>query len=82
MFDQILSAFFFPGLLVILFARITYNRYVALILMVILIAASVKLGYTSTIWLIIIDAISMTAGFAAATVMLRRLKAKEEHMDR
>lgn len=46
--DQIISALIFPCLLVILFARITYNRYVGLLLMVILIAASAKLGYTSS----------------------------------
>ncbi|HHQ0091111.1 TPA: DUF2198 family protein, partial [Listeria monocytogenes] len=53
--DQIISALIFPCLLVILFARITYNRYVALLLMVILIVASAKLGYTNSMWLIIID---------------------------
>ncbi|HAA0192071.1 TPA_asm: DUF2198 family protein [Listeria monocytogenes] len=73
--DQIISALIFPCLLVILFARITYNRYVALLLMVILIAASAKLGYTNSMWLIIIiDAFSMTIGFVLATYMLRRLK--------
>ncbi|EAC8618332.1 TPA: CsbA family protein [Listeria monocytogenes] len=71
--DQIISALIFPCLLVILFARITYNRYVALLLMVILIAASAKLGYTNSMWLII-DAFSMTIGFVLATYMLRRLK--------
>ncbi|HAA2532209.1 TPA_asm: DUF2198 domain-containing protein [Listeria monocytogenes] len=73
--DQIISALIFPCLLVILFARITYNRYVALLLMVILIVASAKLGYTNSMWLIIIiDAFSMTIGFVLATYMLRRLK--------
>ncbi|AHI56915.1 CsbA family protein [Listeria ivanovii] len=72
--DQIISALIFPCLLMILFARITYNRYVALLLMVILIAASAKLGYTSSYWLIIVDAFSMTIGFILATYMLRRLK--------
>ncbi|MBC1482591.1 CsbA family protein [Listeria sp. FSL L7-1485] len=72
--DQIISALIFPCLLVILFARITYNRYVALLLMIILIAASAKLGYTSSYWLIVIDAFSMTIGFILATYMLNRLK--------
>ncbi|MBC6297522.1 CsbA family protein [Listeria sp. FSL L7-1517] len=72
--DQIISALIFPCLLVILFAIITYNRYVALLLMIILIAASAKLGYTSSYWLIVIDAFSMTIGFILATYMLNRLK--------
>lgn len=82
MVDQMLSAIFFPGLLVIMFARITYNRYIALLLMVILIATSVKLGYTKTYLLMILDALSMTVGFAVATIMLKRLKARGKHMDR
>ncbi len=78
MLDQILSAIFFPGVLVIIFARVTLNRFVALILMVGLIAASAKLGYTDTWWLIIIDAFSMTVGFMVATNMLKRIRGREE----
>ncbi|WP_163654960.1 DUF2198 family protein [Listeria sp. PSOL-1] len=72
--DQILSAFFFPGLLILLFARVTYNRFVALILMLGLITASAKMGYTSSFSVIIIDAFSMVIGFFLSGMMLRRLK--------
>ncbi|WP_239255238.1 CsbA family protein [Listeria ilorinensis] len=75
--DQILSALIFPALLVMLFARITYNRYVALVLMVILIAASAKLGYTHTWPVIIADAISMVVGFIFAKKMLVKRQDKD-----
>lgn len=78
MLDQIISAIIFPGLLIIILARVTLNRYVALLLMVGLIAASAKLGYTDTWWLIIIDAFSMTVGFIVATTMLNRIRSREE----
>ncbi len=78
MLDQILSAIFFPGLLVIVLARVTLNRYVALFLVVALIAASAKLGYTDTWWLIIIDAFSITIGFVFATNMLQRIRNQEK----
>ncbi|SFB21933.1 MULTISPECIES: CsbA family protein [unclassified Bacillus (in: firmicutes)] len=60
---QILSALFLPGLLVLLFTRVTYNRFIGLILTVALIAASAYKGYTNTWMLIILDAISLTGGF-------------------
>ena len=41
-----------PGLLVLLFTRVTYNRYIGLALTVGLIAASVYKGYTNTFPLI------------------------------
>lgn len=58
-----LSALFFPGFLVLLFTRVTYNRVIALILMVALIAASVYKGYTDSFLLIVIDSFSLTVGF-------------------
>lgn len=58
-----LSAFIMPGLLVLLFTRVTYNRFIGLALTVGLIAASVYKGYTNTFVLIVIDAFSLTAGF-------------------
>ncbi|GKU83341.1 CsbA family protein [Niallia sp. NCCP-28] len=58
-----LSALFFPGLLVVLFTRVTYNRVIALILTVALIAASVYKGYTDSFLLIVIDSFSLTVGF-------------------
>ena len=58
-----LSALFFPGLLVLLFTRVTYNRVIALVLTVALIAASVYKGYTDSFLLIVIDSFSLTVGF-------------------
>ncbi|WP_082686935.1 CsbA family protein [Bacillus sp. FJAT-27445] len=66
---QYLSAFFLPGLAVMLFARVTYNRVVGLALTVGLIAASVYKGYTDSWGLIIVDAFSLTAGFWAASLL-------------
>ncbi|MBC2370054.1 CsbA family protein [Listeria booriae] len=74
MWDQLISALLFPGLLVIILSRISYNRFVGLALTIILIAASARLGFTNTWYLIILDAISMTAGFILATHMLTRLR--------
>jgi general stress protein CsbA len=68
-----LSAFIMPGLLVLLFSRVTYNRYIGLALTVGLIAASVYKGYTNTFLLIVIDAFSLTAGFWLAEKMKHRV---------
>lgn len=67
-----LSALFMPGLLVLLFTRVTYNRIIGLVLTVALIAASVYKGYTHTFVLIVIDAISLTTGFWLAAKMKPR----------
>ena len=56
-----LSALFLPGLLVLLFTRVTYNRVLGLILMVALIATSAYKGYTNSFGLIVVDAFSLTA---------------------
>lgn len=74
MWDQLISALLFPGLLVIILSRISYNRFVGLALTIILIAVSARLGFTNTWYLIILDAISMTAGFILATHMLTSLR--------
>jgi general stress protein CsbA len=66
---RILSALFLPGLLVLLFSRVTYNRIIGLVLTVALIATSVYKGYTDTFYLIVIDAFSLTAGFWLAAKM-------------
>lgn len=63
---------FFPALLVILFTRITYNRFVALALAIALIAASVYAGYTSPPILYVIDAFSLTIGFWMASQMMNK----------
>jgi general stress protein CsbA len=69
---EYLSALIMPGLLVLLFTRVTYNRVIGLALTVGLIAASVYKGYTNTFLLIVIDAFSLTAGFALAAKMKQR----------
>jgi general stress protein CsbA len=67
-----LSALILPGLLVLLFTRVTYNRFIALALTVGLIAASAFKGYTNTLPLIVVDAFSLTAGFWLAAKMKER----------
>lgn len=69
---EYLSALILPGLLVLLFTRVTYNRLIGLVLTVALIAASVYKGYTNTFLLIVIDAFSLTAGFWLATKLKPR----------
>ncbi len=71
---QLILAIFAPALLVVLFTRITFNHYVALVLTVALFAASVYAGYTHRWWIYIIDAASLTAGFWYATQMTNRGK--------
>ncbi|MEI5907653.1 CsbA family protein [Bacillus spongiae] len=66
---KLLLAIFLPGLLVMFFARVTFNHVVALLLTVALIAASVYKGYTDTWLLIVVDAASLTAGFWSANRM-------------
>ncbi|WP_456273336.1 CsbA family protein [Bacillus sp. AK031] len=63
MLSKYILGIFLPGMLVVLFTRVTYNHYVGLILTVALIAASVYKGYTDTLALIVVDAASLTAGF-------------------
>ncbi|KON86340.1 hypothetical protein AF332_05570 [Sporosarcina globispora] len=69
-----LSALFLPGLLVLLFTRVSYNRVIGLVLTVGLIAASVYKGYTNSFALIVIDALSLTAGFWYAQKMKPKTK--------
>ena len=71
-----LSAFILPGIFVVLFSRVTFNRVLGLILMVALISASVYKGYTDHISLIVVDAFSLTAGFWYADRMLEKLQKK------
>ncbi|MHC0037830.1 CsbA family protein [Pseudoneobacillus sp. C159] len=68
------SALFIPGILVLLFTRVTYNRFIGLVLTVALIAASVYKGYTNTWPLMIIDAFSLTVGFWLAAKMKPKQK--------
>ena len=73
---EYLAALIMPGLLVLLFTRVTYNRLIGLALTVALIAASAYKGYTNTIPLIIVDAFSLTAGFWIAAKMKPRIMKK------
>ncbi|MER2260621.1 MAG: CsbA family protein [Psychrobacillus sp.] len=71
---QVILAIIAPTLLVVLFTRITFNRYVALLLTVALFAASVYAGYTHRWWIYILDAASLTFGFWYAGYMMERNK--------
>ncbi|MFX3673923.1 MAG: CsbA family protein [Paenisporosarcina sp.] len=77
MFTKFILALFLPGLLVVLFTRITFHHIVALILTVSLITASVYAGYTHTWGLFIADALSLTVGFWYANGMMNRGKKQE-----
>jgi general stress protein CsbA len=70
---EYISALILPGLLVLLFTRVTYNRLIGLALTVGLIAASVYKGYTNNFLLIVVDAFSLTAGFWLAAKMKPRV---------
>ncbi len=72
-----LLALFLPGVFVLLFTRVTYNRVLGLILMVALIATSAYKGYTNSFGLIVVDAFSLTAGFWYADRMKQRMKKKK-----
>ncbi|MBN8193902.1 CsbA family protein [Bacillus sp. NTK074B] len=72
--SKIILGLFLPGLLVVLFTRVTYNHYVGLVLTVALIAASVSKGYTDSWLLIVIDAASLTAGFWYSDRMMKKAK--------
>lgn len=72
LYGKMLLALFLPAFLVLLFTRITYNRYVALILAIALIAASVYAGYTSQPIIFVIDAFSLTFGFWLASKIQKK----------
>lgn len=74
---QLILAIFAPALLVVLFTRITFSHYVALVLTVALFAASVYAGYTHRWWIYIIDAASLTIGFWYSTNMKSNVKNKK-----
>jgi general stress protein CsbA len=73
-----LSALFLPGLLVLFFTRVSYNRVIGLVLTVGLIAASVYKGYTNSFALIVIDAFSLTIGFWYAQNLKPKIKPSAE----
>ncbi|AKU26342.1 CsbA family protein [Geobacillus sp. FSL K6-0789] len=69
-----LAALIIPCLLLLLFARVTYNRYIALLLTVALLVASYAKGYTDELHEIVADIASTIAGFLLAGRMLDNLK--------
>ncbi|KAF0825087.1 DUF2198 family protein [Cytobacillus firmus] len=73
-----LSALLLPGLLVLFFTRVSYNRIIGLVLTVGLIAASVYKGYTNSFALIVIDALSLTVGFWYAQKLKPKIKPSAE----
>lgn len=72
LYGKLMLALFFPALLVLLFTRITYSRYVGLLLAIALIAASVYAGYTSPPIIFVVDAFSLTLGFWLASKMQKK----------
>lgn len=70
-----------PGLLVVLFTRVTFHHVVGLVLTVALIAAAVYAGYTNTWFLYIVNAASLTIGFWYASNMYKRNKKADAHED-
>lgn len=68
-----------PGLLVVLFTRVTFHHIVGLILTVALIAAAVYAGYTNSWFLYVVNAASLTAGFWYASNMYKKRKKADIH---
>ncbi|OZS79091.1 hypothetical protein CF394_01325 [Tetzosporium hominis] len=73
---EVILAIFVPALLVILFTRVTFNRWVALAITIALFTASVIAGYTREWIHYILDAASMTVGFWYATHMTQKSKSE------
>lgn len=73
---EVILAIFVPALLVILFTRVTFNRWVALAITIALFTASIIAGYTREWIHYILDAASMTVGFWYATRMTQKSKSK------
>lgn len=62
MVTKAVFALVLPFLLVVLFARVTYNHYVAIALTAALLFASYVKGYTQTYFIIGLDVLSLIAG--------------------
>ncbi|KXH79751.1 CsbA family protein [Sporosarcina sp. HYO08] len=75
---KLLLAIFLPGLLVVLFTRVTFHHVVGLTLTLALIAASVYAGYTHNWLLYTADALSLTIGFWYAKRMVDRARQQKE----
>lgn len=73
---KMMMALILPGLLVVLFSRVTYSYIVGLLLTIALIVASVYKGYTDSYILIVIDAFSLTAGLWFSKKIIAQVKRK------
>ncbi|RAK19960.1 general stress protein CsbA [Anoxybacillus vitaminiphilus] len=69
-----IAALIVPGLLVILFTRVTYNHYVGTLLTIALLAASYFKGYTDELHEFIADIVSLTVGFLYSKKMVEKIK--------
>jgi general stress protein CsbA len=63
-----------PGLLVMLFTRVTYNHYVGTLLTIALLVASYFKGYTDELHEFIADIVSLTVGFLYSQKMVEKIK--------
>ncbi|MEK3807059.1 DUF2198 family protein [Bacillus sp. FSL H8-0547] len=63
-----------PFVILTLFARVTYNHYVAAVLTIALLAAAYTKGYMDSWILIALDAVSVIAGFMYAAKMAKRTR--------
>ncbi len=78
MIGKLIAGLIFPGMLVILFTRVTYNHTIGLLLALALISVSAYKGYTNSWPLIIIDGISLTVGYWYSRKMTGKLKQKAD----
>ncbi|MCJ7840206.1 CsbA family protein [Lederbergia sp. NSJ-179] len=72
--DKILSAIFFPAILMILFTRVTYRRSVGFVLTLALIIVSAYKGYIDGWGLIAIEAASLTVGLYITDRIVKKKK--------
>lgn len=63
-----------PFIILTLFARVSYNHYVATVLTIALLAAAYSKGYMDSWIIIVLDVISVAAGFLYAAKMARRTR--------
>ncbi|TYR80103.1 DUF2198 family protein [Priestia megaterium] len=74
MATKTIVAILLPAILVVLFARVTYNVYVAAVLTIILLFVSVYKGYANYPLIILLDLLSTAIGFLYAKHMLTKVK--------
>lgn len=79
MITKILAALILPGLLVVLFSRVTYNYIVGVLLTLALIVVSAHKGYTHGMFVVIADAISITIGLWYSKQMLEKYHLKNNN---